>query len=535
MAAQTPGQAGKKDAEIFQQVLQRQVEQASAERAVMKFEIARLMQTAQQQHDELQIKLENDVADRADMKIETARLMQNALQMQKVMQEKLESAAADRAEMTAEMAKGMQIAHQERKALQGMLTQACTERADMKAMILKIIHEDHKEMQLKLDNAVSERTGMEAEIQRMMREAHMDTQASISTHLTAAAQERKEMQSMLLDKAVADRSGMMVHLLQGAQQERVQFHEEMKEHMEQMHDELHDRHTKTMQRTLNAHGARLQQGAGQNGDEETDPRQLQLELEGQLKGAEATIKSLNAELTKLQGDLAAANEKLGFKSALASQLQQLPMASAPPAAAVLPVDPAPQSKPLEGLTSVRATLSVAVSMSKIVAYGAQCRLTTEPLLSENMTNGEYGLQVLLARALECHAVAREHIRIVSIDGQEVDVEVGIPGDAATVQGVEVQLEGKLNEAAGVLIQTYNLTFVMSMANRSEIGRSCVLEIAAVARVHEVLDKVKLELQAGEVFTGLEFGGQELPLNTLIHAHGVRDGDSLMVLQPAVPI
>jgi len=537
MAAQTPGQAGKKDAEVFQQVFQRQVEQASAERAVMKFEIARLMHTAQQQHDELQLKLENDVADRADMKIETARLMQNALQMQKVMQEKLESAAADRAEMTAEMAKGMQIAHQERKALQGMLTVACTERADMKTSILKIIHDDHKEMQNKLDKAVAERSGMEAEIQRMMREAHLDTQAAISTHLTAAAREREVMQSMLLDKAVADRSGMMVHLLQGAQQERVQFHEEMKEHMEQMHDELHEKHTKSMQRTLIAHGDRAQQGAGENGDDDTNPLQVQLELEGQLKSADATIKSLNAEMNKVKGDLEAANEKLGFRSALtasapthtlASQLHQLPMLSAAaPAAAVLPA--------ASGLTSVKAKLNVAVSMSKIEAYGAQNRLNLGPTSSIGETNAEVGLHVLLARALECHAVQREQIRIVSVEGQEVDVEVGIPGDAAAVKGVEVQLEGKLNEAAGVLIQTYNLTFVMSMANRSEIGRSCLLEIAAVARVQEVLDKVKLELQADEVFTGLEFAGKELPLNTLIHAHGVKDGDSLMVLQPAVPI
>merc|ERR1712086_105522 len=203
------------------------------------------------------------------------------------------------------------------------------------------------------------------------------------------------------------------------------------------------------------------------------------------------------------------------------------VSAAAPAAAVLPA--------ASGLTSVKAKLNVAVSMSKIEAYGAQNRLNLGPTSSIGETNAEVGLHVLLARALECHAVQREQIRIVSVEGQEIEVEVGIPGDAAAVKGVEVQLEGKLNEAAGVLIQTYNLTFVMSMANRSEIGRSCLLEIAAVARVQEVLDKVKLELQADEVFTGLEFAGKELPLNTLIHAHGVKDGDSLMVLQPAAPI
>lgn len=77
--------------------------------------------------------------------------------------------------------------------------------------------------------------------------------------------------------------------------------------------------------------------------------------------------------------------------------------------------------------------------------------------------------------------------------------------------------------------TYNLSFVLpDKAPAKE--RRCRLEVAAIARVEEVLDMVKLELDVEDVASGLEFAGQELPLHAPIHALGLRDGDLLMVIR-----
>lgn len=99
------------------------------------------------------------------------------------------------------------------------------------------------------------------------------------------------------------------------------------------------------------------------------------------------------------------------------------------------------------------------------------------------------------------------------------------------------LSGAMNEVAelGQAMQkslentTYNLTFVLpERAPAAE--RRCRLEIAAVAHVQEVLDMVKFELDVEDVAKGLEFAGQDLPLHAQIHMLGLRDGDTVMVIQ-----
>lgn len=75
--------------------------------------------------------------------------------------------------------------------------------------------------------------------------------------------------------------------------------------------------------------------------------------------------------------------------------------------------------------------------------------------------------------------------------------------------------------------TYNLTFVM-LANGRMPEKRCRLEISAAAQVEEVLDMVKLELNAEDVVEGLEFAGQELPRQAPIYGLGIREGDVLMV-------
>jgi hypothetical protein len=81
-------------------------------------------------------------------------------------------------------------------------------------------------------------------------------------------------------------------------------------------------------------------------------------------------------------------------------------------------------------------------------------------------------------------------------------------------------------------ETYNITFVLPALGASANEKRCKLEISAVARVEEVLDMVKLELDAEDIVEGLEFAGQELPLHAPIHALGLSDGDLVMAMRKA---
>lgn len=99
-----------------------------------------------------------------------------------------------------------------------------------------------------------------------------------------------------------------------------------------------------------------------------------------------------------------------------------------------------------------------------------------------------------------------------------DLNEAVNEVAAMSQAMQQSLEGTI----------YNLTFVMP-AKGSAPEKRCRLEISAVSRVEDVLDMVKLELDAEHNATGLEFAGEELPQHAPIHVLGVRDGDLLMVL------
>lgn len=98
-----------------------------------------------------------------------------------------------------------------------------------------------------------------------------------------------------------------------------------------------------------------------------------------------------------------------------------------------------------------------------------------------------------------------------------DLNEAVSEVAAMNQALQQSLESTI----------YNLTFVMP-AKGSAPEKRCRLEISAVARVEEVLDMVKLELNAEHNATGLEFAGEELPQHAPVHVLGVRDGDLLMV-------
>lgn len=117
-----------------------------------------------------------------------------------------------------------------------------------------------------------------------------------------------------------------------------------------------------------------------------------------------------------------------------------------------------------------------------------------------------------------------------------------PGGAAPFAGIADALANMANhvtEQAQEIQQqlqelertNYNLTFVLPARPGAWEEKRCVLEVVAVARVSEVLDMVKLELDVESTAQGLEFAGEMLPLHMPVHMVGVGDGDTLMVATP----
>jgi len=104
-----------------------------------------------------------------------------------------------------------------------------------------------------------------------------------------------------------------------------------------------------------------------------------------------------------------------------------------------------------------------------------------------------------------------------------DLAEAISGAMSEVAHLSQAMQESLENAS------YNLTFVLP-AKAPAREKRCRLEIAALARVEEVLEMVKLELDAEDIVKGIEFAGQELPMHVSIHVLGLRDGDTLMVVR-----
>merc|ERR1719198_679277 len=109
--------------------------------------------------------------------------------------------------------------------------------------------------------------------------------------------------------------------------------------------------------------------------------------------------------------------------------------------------------------------------------------------------------------------------------------MGMPPLAGLMESVNEAMNevAAVNQAMQQSLEstTYNLTFVMPASGRVQEKR-CRLEISAAARVEEVLDMVKLELNVEDMADGLEFAGEELPRQAPIYGLGIREGDVLMV-------
>jgi len=72
-----------------------------------------------------------------------------------------------------------------------------------------------------------------------------------------------------------------------------------------------------------------------------------------------------------------------------------------------------------------------------------------------------------------------------------------------------------------------LKFVL-LSHGVDLEKRCEVEVVAAAKVSEVLDMVKLELDAEDLALDLEYMGQVLPLTVPIHLVGLRDGDTVLV-------
>lgn len=129
-----------------------------------------------------------------------------------------------------------------------------------------------------------------------------------------------------------------------------------------------------------------------------------------------------------------------------------------------------------------------------------------------------------------------HLSVAS-PGNLLMSPLGIGMGMPPLEGLAEAITGAMNEITqfGQAMQqslestTYNLTFVLP-AKAPAKEKRCRLEVSAIARVEEVLDMVKLELDIEDIATGLEFAGQALPAPIPIHALGLRDGDVLMVIR-----
>merc|ERR1712061_150339 len=79
-------------------------------------------------------------------------------------------------------------------------------------------------------------------------------------------------------------------------------------------------------------------------------------------------------------------------------------------------------------------------------------------------------------------------------------------------------------------EEYTLTFVLLERGPSQREQRCQVVVMACARVSEVLDMVRLELDGTQDEAwALEFTGQVLPPDAEVHRLGLRSGDTVHVV------
>jgi len=76
---------------------------------------------------------------------------------------------------------------------------------------------------------------------------------------------------------------------------------------------------------------------------------------------------------------------------------------------------------------------------------------------------------------------------------------------------------------------YSLNVVWPEGQGTRTERRCRITVMATARVAEVLEMAKLELNAEEEAVALEFAGERLPPAAAVHALGLCNGDTVLVV------
>jgi len=110
-----------------------------------------------------------------------------------------------------------------------------------------------------------------------------------------------------------------------------------------------------------------------------------------------------------------------------------------------------------------------------------------------------------------------------LDGLAAAVSRAATEAANAVSGALAEVAARREEVANA---EYKLT-VLLPASGTRPERRCHVTVMALARVAEVLDMVKLELDAESEEIALEFAGDTLPLGATIHALGLCNGDTVM--------
>jgi len=120
--------------------------------------------------------------------------------------------------------------------------------------------------------------------------------------------------------------------------------------------------------------------------------------------------------------------------------------------------------------------------------------------------------------------------------------IGVPGGGGgELDGLAAALSNAAAEAANAvsgalaeaaarreeLATTEYKLGILLLASGKRPEKRCDVTVMAGARVAEVLEMVKLELDVEDEELALEFAGEKLPLGANVHVLGLRDGDTVM--------
>lgn len=129
---------------------------------------------------------------------------------------------------------------------------------------------------------------------------------------------------------------------------------------------------------------------------------------------------------------------------------------------------------------------------------------------------------------------RDHELLRCEDGDVVYLRAGLAAGAlgaGLTKAMESAAQAVVEAMSEVENREYRLTLVMPVAHEcgSRAERRCQVAVVAGARVAELLDMAKLELDAEGECLALEFAGDRLPAGAPLHMLRLGDGDTVMVV------